>query len=264
MTIDPHVQALAEELDQLIEGAITNAPRSLQTRIGPSELGIPCDLRIGYKLAGHPPTNTEQAVKWKAWVGTNVHAGIEELLTRANYSLPGWATDGQVRYALEERVTVGQVNGIDVNGNCDLYLDRVVWDWKIPGGNRLREYRKNGPGDQYRAQAHLYGLGWELKGYPVEHVAIYFLPRDQEWKQRYLWSEPYDRSVAEAALSRADGISKLVAALGPDAFSMLKRRESWCGSCAYRLPGSKNLAEGCPGDPDAIAKAAAGLQDLIA
>lgn len=264
--IDPRVLAQQIELDALIEGAINNAPRSLQTRIGPSGLGIPCMLKLGYQLSDHPRVNapTEQALKWKAWIGTNVHGGIEEVLTRANMALPSYAADGIERYHLEQRITVGQINGTDISGNADLYLDGTVWDWKIPGGNMLRKYRAEGPGDTYRIQAHLYGAGWVAKGFDVRHVAIYFLPRDQEWTQRYLWSEPFDPAVAEAALSRADGISKLIADLGVDALPLLKRAESWCRWCEWRKPGSKDLAKGCPGDPDAAKKAAAEFEDLIA
>ncbi|MFI6910136.1 hypothetical protein ACIBKY_53410 [Nonomuraea sp. NPDC050394] len=254
-----------QELDKLIEQHILNQPRSLQREPGPSELGIPCDLRLGYKLAGHPETNTGQALPWKPWIGTNVHRGLEELLTLANMNTPGWTEEGVDRYQLEQRVTVGQVNGEDISGNSDLYIDGVVWDWKIPGGSTLRQYKKDDhPGEQYEVQAHTYGLGWELRGYPVTDVAIYMLPRDQEWKQRYLWSAPYDRQRALDALSRADGIAKLVAALGPQAFPLLKRRASWCRSCPWLLPGSTDLARGCPGDPDVAAEASSDLLDLIA
>lgn len=263
-SIHPHVRALAAELDQLIEQHINTQPRTLQTSIGPSELGIPCDLRLGYKLAGHPETNTSQPLSWKAWIGTNVHNGLQGLLAMANMALPNWPQDGVDRYLLEERVTVGQVDGEDISGNCDLYLDRVVWDWKIPGGTTLRKYKAEGPGEQYEVQAHLYGLGWEQRGYPVEHVAIYFLPRDQEWKQRFLWSQPYDRQRALAALSRADGIAKLVNSLGQAAFPLLKRRASWCRSCPWLKPGSADLARGCPGDPDIAEEASADLRELIA
>ncbi|MEU8035689.1 hypothetical protein [Streptosporangium sp. NPDC049078] len=264
MTVSPRVAALQTELDQLIEAHINSAPRSLQTRIGPSELGIPCDLRHGYKTSGHPPVNTDQPLSWKAWIGTNVHTGLQELLAAANMALPGWSENGEDRYLLEERVTVGQVNGDDISGNCDLYLDGVVWDWKIPGGSTLRKYKKDGPGEQYEVQAHTYGLGWELRGMPVTDVAVYFLPRDQEWRQRFLWSAPYDRQRALDALSRVDGIAKLTAALGPAAFPLLRRRESWCRSCPWLKPGSTNLSDGCPGDPDVLEAASSELQDLIA
>lgn len=262
--ISPKVAAQQAELDALIENHILNQPRSLQREPGPSELGIPCDLRLGYKLAGHPHTNTNQALPWKAWIGTNVHTGLQELLTRANMALPGWSENGIDRYRLEERVTVGQVDGTDISGNSDLYVDGVVWDWKIPGGSTLRTYKKNNhPGDQYEVQAYVYGLGHELAGRPVTDVAIYMLPRDQEWKQRWLWTAPYDRDRALAALSRADGIAKLTAALGPAAFPLLKRRASWCRSCPWLLAGSKNLSDGCPGDPDVVEEAASELHDLI-
>jgi hypothetical protein len=264
VTISQKVLDQQTELDSLIEGHILDQPRNHQVEPGPSELGIPCDLRLGYKLSGHPETSTNnQPLPWKAWIGTNVHAGLQDLLTRANMAMPGWSQDGEDRYHLEERVTAGGINGTDISGNSDLYVDGVVWDWKIPGDGMLRKYKKSGPGDQYEVQAHTYGLGWELRGETVTDVAIYFLPRNQEWKQRHLWSAPYDRDRALAALSRADGIAKLTAALGPNAFPLLKRRESWCRYCPWLLPGSTDLARGCPGDPDVLAEPS-DLLDLIA
>ncbi|GGS88309.1 hypothetical protein ACFFV7_51085 [Nonomuraea spiralis] len=263
MNISQKVLDQQAELDALIEGHILNQPRSLQREPGPSELGIPCDLRLGYKLAGHPEVNANQTLPWKAWIGTNVHTGLEELLTRANMARPGWAADGVDRYLLEQRVTAGGVDGTDISGNSDLYVDGIVWDWKIPGGTTLRKYKKEGPGEQYEVQGHVYGLGHELAGRPVTDIVIYFLPRDQEWKQRFLWSAPYDRQRALDALSRADGIAKLVRALGPAAFPLLKRKASWCRSCPWLSPGSTDLARGCPGDPDVVDEAASDLLDLI-
>jgi hypothetical protein len=264
VTISQKVLDQQRELDGLIEGHINNIPRTLQVEPGPSEIGIPCDLRLGYKLARHPETNVNQALSWKAWIGTNVHAGIEQLLAFANMARPGWELDGVDRYELEQRVTVGAVNGVDISGNSDLFIDGVVWDWKVPGGSTLRKYKREGPGEEYEVQAHAYGLGHELRGREVTDVAIYFLPRDQEWKQKHLWSEPYDRQRALDALTRADGIAQLTAALGPNAFPLLKRKASWCQSCPWLKPGSKNLSDGCPGDPDAVEKASSELQDLIA
>ncbi|TDE20854.1 hypothetical protein E1295_47010 [Nonomuraea mesophila] len=265
MTPSQKVLDQQRELDDLIEAHINNAPRSLQVEPGPSEIGIPCDLRLGYKLLGHPEVaDRPRRLPWKAWIGTNVHRGLEELLTLANMSRPSWSENGVDRYQLEQRVTVGQVDGTDISGNSDLYLDGVVWDWKIPGGTTLREYKRNGPGPQYEVQAHEYGLGWELRGYPVTDVAIYFLPRDQEWPQRFLWSAPYNRDLALERLARVDGIAKLTRALGPAALPLLKRRASWCQSCPWRLPGSQDVTRGCPGDPDALEQAASELSDLIA
>ena len=55
----------------MIRHAIAHHPRSLQKRIGPSEVGTPCDRRIGYKLLGH--TENERGDAWKPTVGTAVH-----------------------------------------------------------------------------------------------------------------------------------------------------------------------------------------------
>ena len=76
--IDPDI--LATELFSIIEQAIAHQPRTLQTSIGPSEIGNPCDRRIGYKLAGTQPVNGVGAVNWKAFVGTALH---EILATRS-------------------------------------------------------------------------------------------------------------------------------------------------------------------------------------
>lgn len=62
-----------------IRHKIHHHPRSQQKRIGPSEIGNPCDRRIGYKLLGHP--ERERGDAWKPTVGTAVHAWIDEALT---------------------------------------------------------------------------------------------------------------------------------------------------------------------------------------
>jgi len=244
------LDALKEEIDGLIVDAINNQPRSLQTRIGPSEMGIPCDLRLGYKLAGHPVCNTEDRMPWKPWLGTQAHDGMATIFQLANAKFPP-RPNGDPRFLVEYRVDVGVVNGEDVDGQCDLYVDGLVIDWKFTGGDQLRKYKKNGPGPQYEKQAHLYAAGWEAKGYPVHTVAVYFLPRDQEFRQRYFWHAAYDRQTAAGTVEKVDGIAKLVAALGPAAFPLLKTANAYCQYCPWLRRGSTDLATGCAGHPDA-------------
>jgi hypothetical protein len=258
------VANLVAELDGLIVDAIDNAPRSLQKRIGPSELGIPCDLKIAYKLLGHPEVNDGRSVAWKPFIGTAVHDALKVLLELANYALPGWNEHGRSRYLVEERVTVGQVNGDDIDGSCDLYVDGLVLDWKIVGGDQLRKYKKEGPGEQYRRQAHLYAYGWAQKGLHVTDVAVYFLPRDQEWRQRHVWTEPYDPQVALDTVAKVDGIAKLTAALGVNALPLLQTGDAYCRSCPWLKPGSTDLAGGCAGHPDAAPAVPDSLTSLIA
>jgi len=48
---------LGMELQHIIATAIAEHPRSKQQQIGPSEIGTPCTLRLGHKLAGTEPVN---------------------------------------------------------------------------------------------------------------------------------------------------------------------------------------------------------------
>lgn len=264
---DIGVEQLAADLDAAIEHGIRTQPRSLQRRIGPSEMGIPCDLRIAYRLLGTPECNpTAGRLPWKPFVGTAVHAALQVLLEAAGTRDPLYDLAGP-RYLIEHRVPIAQVGGEDIDGSCDLY-DRVsctVLDWKIIGGSQLRRYKADGPGEQYRTQVHLYGYGWRRRGYPVRHVAIYFLPRDQEWRQRHIWSEPYDEQIALGAITRVQGIAALTSALGAGALPLMRRRQAWCQFCPWHKPGATDLPDGCPGDPDALKEAAsAQFSDLIA
>lgn len=263
--MDPHVAKLIAELDAVIEGHVAGQPRSQQKRIGPSEMGHPCDLRIGYRLLGHPQTNKNQPLPWKPWIGTRVHEGLEEVFAHANMAQPNWSVDGEDRYRLEERVAVGRVGQNTITGVCDFFHNGVVIDWKIVGANALRRYKTaQDPGEQYRTQVHLYGLGWENAGHTVTHVAIYFLPRDQEWKQRYIWAEPYDRQIALNAIERADAIAQLVNKGGTAALGLLRRHGSYCQSCPWFKANSKDLTRGCPGDPAMLEAAMEPFADLIA
>jgi hypothetical protein len=259
---------LLADLTNIFTDAITNHPRSLQTRPGPSEIGHPCDRRLSYKLANAPEVNTGRGLPWKPTFGTSMHGTVQEFVAR---HIVADDRTGQVgpRFLLEQRVSVGEINGVDITGNTDIY-DRktaTVGDYKFVGGTQLRKYREQGPGDQYRVQGHLYGRGLVRLGYPVKYVAIWFLPRDQEFKQHHFWSEPYDEQVALDALARADGIAKLTGALGAAALPMFKTSDQVnCTYCPWFKPGSKDLSGGCPGDPGAAQAAfdASPLHQLIA
>jgi len=247
---------LGAELLQLISEAITNAPRSLQIKIGPSEIGHPCSRRIGYKLLGIPE-RPGQPPNWKATVGTAIHGWNEDVMDAANLKYAERTNSGEERFYIEERVTIGQINGEDIDGSCDLY-DRVtggVVDWKTNGPSILAKNRKNcqpggpGPGPQYRAQAHAYGKGWAAKGLPVRFVMIIFLPRNGDLSEAVIWSEPFDPSIAQQALDRVAGIDTATKAMGPTALAILPTADAFCNLCPYFAAGSVDLTKGCPGDP---------------
>jgi hypothetical protein len=209
---------LFDELLYEIRQHIDNHPRSQQTTIGPSEIGMPCARRLGHKLAGTEPPETRD--KWLATIGTATHAWLEHALEAANAR---WVAEcGRPRFLVEQRVTVGSIGGAPVTGSTDVYdtVTSTVVDWKIVGPTRLKHYRRHGPGQQYRVQGHLYGRGWAAKGYPVDAVMVAFLPRNAELRDAFHWSEPYDEQVAVDALARANRVNALVQVLGDEAYTI--------------------------------------------
>lgn len=240
---------VAKEYLHVISDGITNQPRSLQKAIGPSEIGAPCARRLGYKLLGLP--ERDQPPNWKATVGTGAHMWLETAFDADNLRIA--QAEGQERWLVETRVSVGEVNGVEITGSCDLY-DRwtgTVIDHKTVGPTQLRKYRTSGPGDQYRVQAHLYGRGWIRKGLPVTTVAVAFLPRNGELAEAHIWHEPYNEQIAIDALQRLTGIDLACRALGPAALAALPTADQYCGLCPHFKAGSPDLASGCPGDPGA-------------
>lgn len=245
----------AQDYMRAVIAGITEHPRTLQRQIGPSEIGDPCSRRIGYKLLGH--AERDQKPNWKATVGTGTHLWLESAFDADNLKV---AVDGQERWLIETRVSVGVVEGIgEITGSCDLY-DRwtaSVIDHKTVGPTQLRKYKSHGPGQQYRTQANLYGYGWRRQGQPVDHVMIAFLPRNGDLDEAYLWHEPYDEQVAIAALQRLSGIALATSKLGTQALTHLPTVEAYCAQCPFYRPGSTDVALGCPGDQAAITQMAA-------
>lgn len=232
----------AEVLD-VIADALANSPRSRQAAIGPSELGTPCVRRLAYRLAAVPKVN-DSRVAWKPAVGTAVHAFVEDIFIAANAGNP------RARWLVETRVDVGQVAGATITGSADLYdlVTGTVIDLKVVGTASLRAKRAaNHPGDQYRAQLHLYGRGFARRGLPVTSVAILAVPQNGELTERWWWTEPYDEQVALATLARADSAAALVTAGGAAAAAALPTADAWCSYCPWHLPAATDHTEACPG-----------------
>jgi hypothetical protein len=264
------IDLVMAEVFTIIETAIAGQPRTLQTRIGPSELGTPCDRRLGHKLAGTPPVNTKQDVPWKAWVGTAIHEQIGNAIARHEVNRYETDTSGggvRPRWHVEERVTVGDINGVDITGQCDLFDETTgtVIDFKTTTANQIREnYKPHGPGPQYRAQAHLYGRGWQLQGHRVNTVAIAWLLREGEFHQRHVWSEPYDEQVAIDAIARAAAIDMSLASLGPDfTLPLLQPTAAYCRHCDWFKKNTTDLSRACPGVAATAARTTTPFDDLL-
>lgn len=142
---DPRSELLAE-----ITHAIRSNPRSLQRRIGPSEIGHPCLRRVAYTLGGYPEVNSGD-VNWKATIGTAVHSWLADVFDKADWALrttigavaPAGGDDGvrqftsldeaaPPRWLVEEKVNTGTLNGDDIDGSTDLFdtWTGTVIDWK--------------------------------------------------------------------------------------------------------------------------------------
>lgn len=194
-----------------IEAAIKAQPRSQQKRIGPSEIGTPCTRCLTHKLIGTP--ETEQHTPWLPWIGTAVHTQLEDVFIAAN------AGRDQARYLVESTVAVGTIGGQEITGHADLFDLETgeVTDWKCVGATTLRNAKSNGPSETYRTQAHLYGLGFALRGLTVHRVRIAYLPRNSvHLGDAHVWSEPFNPVRALTAISRADDIAQTIAKAGPD------------------------------------------------
>ena len=210
MSIDP-AQTIPD-LQAVLEHAILNDDRSLQTTIGPSSLGSACDRCLITELAGLKGPDEQAA--WLPAIGRAVHEWAEYAILRH------LALTGTDRYICEGRVLVGTVGGVEIWGNSDVFDTHTgtVVDFKVTGTTSLREYRKNGAKTTYRRQQHLYGKGWEDKGFDVKSVAVWCLPRNGfTIGSGYLHQEDYDRADAEATLARANAFAAGIAAIGHEA-----------------------------------------------
>lgn len=242
---DPTI--VRDELLHVITRTIAGNPRSAQKRIGPSEIGTPCQRRLGYRLAGVEKVNDQAA--WRPTIGTAVHEWLEVAFLRDNrLDTPDGPND--TRWLLEHQLDVGEIAGITITGKCDIY-DRVTAfsiDWKNVGITTLRDARANGPSAQYRAQAHLYGRGWARRGLPIDNVGIFYLPSNGELSDAYFWHEPYNEQIALDALANADTVAALLTAFGTaKTLPILTTAPTFCAHCPWHCPGVTDLTEACPG-----------------
>lgn len=227
---------MSTTVEDLYRGVITTAitahPRSLQTRIGPSEIGRPCDQWILHKLAGD--REPDRGPAWKPAIGTAVHAQLEEWFSSANQ---GGADISATEWVTEWEVTVGRIGSTPITGHSDLFHvpTGTVIDHKIVGPRQLSKYRLHGPSHQYRVQAHLYGKGFTDDGGwgPCRAVAIAFLPRDGELSNAYFWTEPYNPHLAAEAMIRANRLWTMLQVVGLDAAIAASPQcdDEWCTWC---------------------------------
>lgn len=213
-------QAVLGQAIRIVEHDITNQPRTLQSTLGPSEIGCACDRCLIHMLAGTP--QQEIGVPWLPYVGTAVHEKLEMAVTRHMLGeLDTGTRDFGEEWICEGRVNVGEVDGVPIVGSCDLFHipTGTVIDWKIVGTTTHKKVRVDGSGASftYRRQVQCYGRGYARAGYTVRTVVIAFLPRNGlSLAQSRSYIAPYDEQVAIDALARATRFRQWIDAFGAE------------------------------------------------
>lgn len=226
-----------DTLKQLVREHEASRPRSLQKRIGPSDAGTPCGRRLMYKLLGVEPVNTDSD-PWAAIVGTAVHEWLRQAAEAENARL------GRERYLTEVRVTLPGY----MSGSADLVdLDTgTLIDHKVVGAAALKRAKTGDVSAQYRTQVHIYGLGLQLAGYDISHVAVAYWSRSGALKDALYWTEPLNHDLVETALRRLDALKELTS-LGTAALPLVPTADAFCLYCPHYLPAATDPATACPG-----------------
>lgn len=237
---DDTVDVVDQVIVDIIETSVLAHPRSQQKRIGPSEIGTPCDRCLGHKLHG-TEEREQRGLPWATVEGTNHHRTMDEWFTAAALQEGEYYEE----FECEQRVSVGTIDGTEITGSCDLYMPSLgfVIDWKFPSQKAFTKYHRQGPSPVYRAQAHLYARGFERAGRPANRVGICFIGRGNATFTHHLWSEPYDQSIALNALARAERIAINIRAMASvsedEALNYINHlpTDPDCFSCS-RYPGA--------------------------
>lgn len=197
----PAADPLRDDLVTMVMNRYRATPRHQQVELGPSEVGHPCMKKMALGIMAEPRQNPEYD-PLPSIIGTASHTWMESAARLDNERL------GRQRWLIEHRVNVTA----GLSGSCDLFDtdSGTVLDHKFPGTDRFAKYKKK-MDPTYRAQAHLYGLGFENAGYQVNTVAIALFPRGGTLRSMRLWKEPYSRELAQAVLTRREQVIGLIA-----------------------------------------------------
>ena len=157
--------------------------RSVQTQVGPSEIGG-CRRKVWYRLNAQPETNENQS-KLAAIMGTAIHAAIEDAIGHID-------PDGK-EYLVETEVFYG-----DMKAHVDLFVPSTgaVIDWKTSKVKNLSYF----PSKQQRWQVQLYGFLLSKNGFDVKTVNLVAIARDGSEKDVKVHTEAYDEAIALEAL----------------------------------------------------------------
>ena len=195
-----------ELLIEVLRAKDAGRSRSVQTQVGPSEIGG-CRRKVWYRLNAQPQTNDNE-LKLAAIMGTAIHASIEEAIQDIDPKGEKYWVETEVEY-----------NGM--KAHVDLFIPETgdVVDWKTSKLKNLSYF----PSKQQRWQVQVYGYLLEKSGKAkVTNVNLVAIARDGDERDVKIHSEPYDETIALEAMAWLDGV-KASAEL-PEA----EKDESYC------------------------------------
>lgn len=244
----PWASRYAADLRRVVTDAAYRSPRSLQTHLGPSELGAECDRQVVGKMAGQPRTN-HVSDPWPSIVGTAVHAWLAGAFAAANLR------EGVLRWVPEQRVTPHAEHP----GTADLYdaVELAVVDHKVLGETSMVKVRSAaGPSRRYVVQLLLYGLGYRNLGLPVQRVALAAYPRTGSTLDGlYVWERtagPQDDLLIQEVLRQTEIRKQLAEQVRSGRMDIsqipITPDSDECFFCNfYRPQAAHDGGPGCPG-----------------
>ena len=178
-------------LSKAVGLAGATSARSLQTSVGPSELGG-CRAKVWHRLNGTEVVN--DTLSLASFMGTAIHTRIEDALR----ALDPWGDD------FESEVTV---KGGGITGHVDFYHKgaKAVVDWKTTTKKNLAYF----PSLQQRWQVQVYGWLLTQSGREVETVTLVAIPRDGNERDIKIHTEAYDPQMAADALAWLEAVKDM-------------------------------------------------------
>lgn len=192
------MQEIKDVLIDVLKKKDSSRGRSMQTQVGPSELGG-CPRKVWYRLNQQPETNNNE-LKLAAIMGTAIHGAIESALELVDPK--------QEEYLVEQ-----EVEAYGIKAHVDLFVRSTgaVVDWKSVKSKNLNYF----PSKQQRWQVQVYGLLLSENGFDVKTVNLVAIPRDGDERDIKVHSEPFDKSIAEEALEWLQAIKNSSEAPAP-------------------------------------------------
>lgn len=242
-------KAVKDELTTILCWAEASRERSLQTMLGPSELGGDCDRQLAYRIMALQGPNLDMADPWAGFVGSAIHTRTEDSIRRYEQAHPL-----APKWSIEEHVPI--IAGL-LEGHADLNRDDTLVDVKSAGKTMLAQYRKEGPPNKYLVQLMEYAYGLRLKGRMITKVVLAFVPREGYLRDMFVWAGPYDEALALKYQARPYELRDLLVRLQvqqyPERWEQVPAKPSYMG-CQYcpmweRYAGNGLGAndKGCPG-----------------